>query len=103
MELKLEFFRLEVFFANVQKTDGFLYFSHLTKAVSDFESALKIRPNHKNANKYLIETMVAQARLHLDEGRIMEAREVFVAVLAKDPDHKEAKEDLCKAMIASAR
>ena len=71
--------------------------------MTDFESAIKIRPSHKNANKYLVETQMAKARMHVEEGKTMEAREIYVAILAKEPDHKEAKSDLCKAMIVSAR
>lgn len=32
------------------------------KAIEDFESALKLNPNHQNARKYMGETLVALGR-----------------------------------------
>ena len=73
------------------------------QAIGDFDAALKIRPAHKNANKYMIETQVAQARIFVEEGKTTDAREILVNVIARDPEHKEAKSELCRAMIISAR
>ena len=73
------------------------------QAIGDFETALKIRPTHKNANKYMVETQVAQAKVCIEQRKVTEAREILVAALGRDPEHKEAKSELCRAMIVSAR
>ena len=51
---------------------GALYANNggLDKAVEDFETALKINKQHKNAKKYMCETLIAVARNHEDDDKV---------------------------------
>ena len=71
---------------------GALYANNggLDKAVEDFEAALTINRNHKNARKYLCETLIAVARNHEDENKVDSAIETYQRILTVVPDHKEA-------------
>ena len=71
---------------------GALYANNggLDKAVEDFEKALTINRNHKNARKYLCETLIAVARNHEDENKVDSAIETYQRILTVVPDHKEA-------------
>ena len=42
----------------------------LEKAVGDFETALRINPTHRNAKKYMCETLIAVARNFEDEEKV---------------------------------
>ena len=100
MALKLDPENVEALVAR-----GALYANNgsLDKAIVDFESALALKPTHKNATKYWCETQMATASRYMDDDKIAEAREVYVNILGREPSHKEAKVDLCKAMIAQGR
>ena len=71
---------------------GALYANNgaLGKAVEDFDKALVINRNHKNARKYLCETLIAVARNHEDENKVDSAIETYQKILTIVPDHKEA-------------
>ncbi|XP_045776538.1 tetratricopeptide repeat protein 14 isoform X1 [Maniola jurtina] len=64
------------------------------KAIEDFETSLKLNPNHANARKYLGETLVALGRSYEDENKITEAQKAYEDCLAIIPFHEEAKNSL---------
>lgn len=47
--------------------------NNLEKAIEDFDSALSINSDHKNARKYMCETLVAVARNHEDSNKVRRA------------------------------
>merc|ERR1711915_393866 len=75
---------------------GALYANNggLDKAVEDFEKALTINRNHKNARKYLCETLIAVARNHEDENKVDSAIETYQRILTIVPYHKEALDSI---------
>jgi len=75
---------------------GALYANNggLDKAVEDFESALKINKYHKNAKKYMCETLIAVARNHEDDNKVEEAIGTYQKILVLVPDHKEALDSI---------
>jgi len=75
---------------------GALYANNggLDKAVEDFEKALTINRNHKNARKYLCETLIAVARNHEDENKVDAAIETYQRIITIVPDHKEALDSI---------
>lgn len=75
---------------------GALYANNgnLDKAVSDFELALKLNPDHKNARKYLCETLIAVARAHEDGSKLVKAEEVYKQILEVVPGYPDAIEGL---------
>nr|CAG4646245.1 EOG090X05S8 [Macrothrix elegans] len=64
------------------------------KAVTDFEAALKERPNHTNATNYLSETLVAYAKQFEDEKNIDAAMLNYQKCLNLNPNHVEARASL---------
>ncbi|XP_023947463.1 tetratricopeptide repeat protein 14 isoform X2 [Bicyclus anynana] len=64
------------------------------KAIEDFETSLKLNPNHANARKYLGETLVALGRSYEDENKIAEAQKAYEDCLAIIPFHEEAQNSL---------
>lgn len=64
------------------------------KAIEDFETSLKLNPNHANARKYLGETLVALGRSYEDENKINEAQKAYEDCLAIIPFHDEAQNSL---------
>ena len=75
---------------------GALYANNgsLDKAVEDFEEALRYNPTHRNATRYLGETLVAVARRFEDLKQEEEAVKTYVKILHLVPDHREATEGL---------
>ena len=75
---------------------GALYANNgsLEKAILDFEDALKFNPTHRNATKYLSETLVALARQFEEEKNVEEASRAYIKILQRVPDHGEALERL---------
>lgn len=73
---------------------GALYANNgsLEKAIIDFEAGLAIKSEHKNARKYICETLVALGRNHEDAKKYNLALETFEKVLKYDSNHYEAKE-----------
>lgn len=47
---------------NIHKFTRYANNSAFPKAIDDFETALKVDPDHANAKKYLAETLVAFGR-----------------------------------------
>lgn len=64
------------------------------KAIEDFETALKLNPNHANARKYMGETLVALGRSYEDESKFEEARKAYQSCLSIIPFHEEAQNSL---------
>ena len=75
---------------------GALYANNgsLDKAVEDFEEALRYNPTHRNATRYLGETLVAVARRYEDLKHEEEAAQTYIKILNLVPDHREATEGL---------
>jgi len=75
---------------------GALYANNggLDKAVEDFETALKINKQHKNAKKYMCETLIAVARNHEDDNKVDAAIVTYQKILLLVPDHKEALDSI---------
>ncbi|XP_062576579.1 tetratricopeptide repeat protein 14-like [Saccostrea cucullata] len=65
-----------------------------TKAMEDFEEALKINPNHQNAKKYMYETLLAVARMKEDIDNFEEAEMYIKRALDIEPQSVEAREAL---------
>ncbi|XP_017777148.1 PREDICTED: tetratricopeptide repeat protein 14 isoform X2 [Nicrophorus vespilloides] len=64
------------------------------KAIEDFETALKLNPNHANARKYMGETLVALGRSYEEENKFEEAKGAYQSCLAIIPFHEEAQNSL---------
>ncbi|KAF4531001.1 hypothetical protein B566_EDAN009745 [Ephemera danica] len=64
------------------------------KAIEDFESALKLNPNHQNARKYMGETLVALGRSYEDENNMEEALKSYEKCLTLVPYHEEAQSSI---------
>nr|CAG4640008.1 EOG090X05S8 [Daphnia pulex] len=64
------------------------------KAITDFEAALKERPNHANATNYLSETLVAYAKQYEDEKNVDMAIQLYQKCLGVNPSHPEARASL---------
>lgn len=64
------------------------------KAVEDFETALKLNPNHANARKYMGETLVALGRSYEEENNIEAAKKAYKDCLDIIPQHEEALNSL---------
>ncbi|KAJ8917053.1 hypothetical protein NQ315_012972 [Exocentrus adspersus] len=64
------------------------------KAIEDFETALKLNPNHANARKYMGETLVALGRSYEEDNKIEEARKAYQSCLSIIPYHEEAQNSL---------
>ncbi|XP_074041206.1 uncharacterized protein isoform X2 [Leptinotarsa decemlineata] len=64
------------------------------KAIEDFETALKLNPNHANARKYMGETLVALGRNYEEENKVEEARKAYQSCLSIIPYHEEAQNSL---------
>lgn len=61
-----------------------------TKAIVDFEAALKLNGSHANAKKYLCETLLALGRNYEEENKFEDARKVYFDCLKINPHHQEA-------------
>ncbi|XP_075213498.1 uncharacterized protein LOC142319753 isoform X2 [Lycorma delicatula] len=64
------------------------------KAIEDFESALKLNPNHQNARRYLGETLVAYGRSFEDLNKMDEALKAYERCLTIVPYHEEAQNSI---------
>ncbi|KAJ8683624.1 hypothetical protein QAD02_019416 [Eretmocerus hayati] len=64
------------------------------KAIDDFETALKLNPNHANARKYMAETLVALGRSFEDEKKYEDALKAYENCLTIAPYHEEAKNSI---------
>lgn len=74
----------------------------LEKAVLDFEKALEIDREHRNARKYLCETLVALARgLQVQEDRKEEALSTYKRVLELAPRFQDALDGINSLQVMS--
>ncbi|KAK6167220.1 hypothetical protein SNE40_021308 [Patella caerulea] len=65
-----------------------------SRAIEDFDEALKDNPQHTNAMMYLIETLLAQGKVQSDKKDWDSAEETYERVLKLRPNHPEAVDAL---------
>ncbi|KAE8603839.1 hypothetical protein XENTR_v10014479 [Xenopus tropicalis] len=68
----------------------------LNKAINDFEIALENCPNHRNARKYLCQTLVERGGQLEEEDKLLNAESYYSKVLTLDETFTEAEEALSK-------
>ncbi|XP_063772395.1 tetratricopeptide repeat protein 14 isoform X2 [Pseudophryne corroboree] len=68
----------------------------LNKAINDFEVALENCPTHKNAKKYLCQTLVERGGQLEEEDKLLNAESYYTKALAIDKLFSEAEEALNK-------
>ncbi|XP_077983119.1 uncharacterized protein LOC144437959 [Glandiceps talaboti] len=66
----------------------------LDKAIGDFEDALKINSIHRNARKYLCQTLIVKAKYYEDQSDANKAISLYEKVLTLNPSMQEAEESL---------
>lgn len=68
----------------------------IMKAISDFELALESCPEHRNAKKYLCQTLVERGKLLEEQEKLVTAEGLYRRALALDDSNPEAQEALHK-------
>lgn len=68
----------------------------LNKAISDFEIALENCPTHRNARKYLCQTLVERGEQLEEEDKLVNAESYYKKALSLDETFQEAEEALTK-------
>nr|XP_005286028.2 tetratricopeptide repeat protein 14 [Chrysemys picta bellii] len=68
----------------------------LNKAIDDFEVALKNCPTHRNARKYLCQTLVERGGQLEEEDNLLNAQNYYKRALILDETFKEAEDALLK-------
>lgn len=68
----------------------------LNKAIGDFEIALENCPTHRNARKYLCQTLVERGRQLEEEDKLVNAESYYKKALSLDETFQEAEEALTK-------
>ncbi|XP_061861731.1 tetratricopeptide repeat protein 14 isoform X1 [Colius striatus] len=68
----------------------------LNKAISDFEIALENCPTHRNARKYLCQTLVERGGQLEEEDKLLNAESYYKKALSLDETFEEAEEALTK-------
>ncbi|XP_068548523.1 tetratricopeptide repeat protein 14 [Anas acuta] len=68
----------------------------LNKAISDFEIALENCPTHRNARKYLCQTLVERGGQLEEEDKLLNAESYYKKALSVDETFQEAEEALTK-------
>ncbi|KAG7327431.1 hypothetical protein KOW79_009037 [Hemibagrus wyckioides] len=71
----------------------------LMKAISDFELALESCPTHRNAKKYLCQTLVERGGQLEEEEKLITAEGLYKKAIALDDTFHEAKEALRKLQL----
>ncbi|XP_017333902.1 tetratricopeptide repeat protein 14 isoform X2 [Ictalurus punctatus] len=71
----------------------------LVKAISDFELALESCPTHRNAKKYLCQTLVERGGQLEEEEKLITAEGLYKKAIALDDTFHEAKEALRKLQM----
>ncbi|MCJ8737587.1 hypothetical protein PDJAM_G00025770 [Pangasius djambal] len=71
----------------------------LMKAISDFELALESCPTHRNAKKYLCQTLVERGGQLEEEEKLITAEGLYKKAIALDDTFHEAKEALRKLQM----
>ncbi|XP_071798123.1 uncharacterized protein [Asterias amurensis] len=74
---------------------------HLSKALGDFSKALKVNPNHRNANKYMCETLLERGKQLEEAGTMEKAADCYKAAIEIKPGFLEAQ--LCLSNIKKMR
>ncbi|XP_037830181.1 tetratricopeptide repeat protein 14 isoform X2 [Kryptolebias marmoratus] len=64
----------------------------IMKAITDFELALENCPDHRNAKKYLCQTLVERGKQLEDQEKLVTAEGLYRRALALDDSNPEAKE-----------
>ncbi|XP_013882877.1 fragile X mental retardation syndrome-related protein 1 isoform X4 [Austrofundulus limnaeus] len=64
----------------------------IMKAISDFELALENCPDHRNAKKYLCQTLVEQGKQLEEQEKLVTAEGLYRRALSLDDSNPEAKE-----------
>ncbi|XP_049587982.1 tetratricopeptide repeat protein 14 isoform X1 [Syngnathus scovelli] len=70
----------------------------IMKAISDFELALETCPDHRNAKKYLCQTLVERGKQLEEQEKLVTAEGVYRRALSLDDANTEAQEALKKIM-----
>ncbi|VDH99328.1 Hypothetical predicted protein, partial [Mytilus galloprovincialis] len=75
---------------------GALYANNesFTRAIDDFEAALKINSVHANARKYLHDTLLAYGKSNEDIEKYQEAEELYTKAMSLDQASVDAREAL---------
>ncbi|NXJ65974.1 TTC14 protein, partial [Rostratula benghalensis] len=68
----------------------------LNKAIGDFEVALENCPSHRNARKYLCQTLVERGGQLEEEDKLLNAENYYKKALSLDESFQEAEEALVK-------
>ncbi|KAG7242290.1 hypothetical protein INR49_023965 [Caranx melampygus] len=68
----------------------------ILKAITDFEVALESCPDHRNAKKYLCQTLVERGRQLEEQEKLVTAEGMYRRALALDDSNSEAQEALRK-------
>ncbi|XP_018612417.2 tetratricopeptide repeat protein 14 isoform X2 [Scleropages formosus] len=71
----------------------------LVKAMDDFELALKSCPSHRNAKKYLCQTLVERGGRLEEEEKLVTAESLYRKALALDENFKEAEDALQRLQV----
>ncbi|KAL4630751.1 tetratricopeptide repeat protein 14 isoform X2 [Arapaima gigas] len=71
----------------------------LVKAMDDFELALKSCPSHRNAKKYLCQTLVERGGQLEEEEKLVTAESLYRKALALDDTFKEAEDALQRLQV----
>ncbi|XP_056615530.1 tetratricopeptide repeat protein 14 [Triplophysa dalaica] len=71
----------------------------LVKAIDDFEVALENSPTHRNAKKYLCQTLVERGRQLEEEEKLVTAEGLYKRAISLDDTFQEASEALEKLQI----
>uniref|UniRef100_A0A3P9K775 Tetratricopeptide repeat domain 14 n=1 Tax=Oryzias latipes TaxID=8090 RepID=A0A3P9K775_ORYLA len=89
---------LEIDTSNVEAlvARGALYANKgsILKAISDFELALENCPDHRNARKYLCQTLVERGKQLEEQEKLVTAEGIYRRALSLDDSNPEAKEAL---------
>nr|XP_061791177.1 tetratricopeptide repeat protein 14-like [Nerophis lumbriciformis] len=68
----------------------------IVKAISDFELALETCPDHRNAKKYLCQTLVEKGKQLEEQEKLVTAEGVYKRAISLDDTNPEAQEALKK-------
>uniref|UniRef100_A0A8C2MWS1 Tetratricopeptide repeat domain 14 n=1 Tax=Cricetulus griseus TaxID=10029 RepID=A0A8C2MWS1_CRIGR len=94
--LKCEFGILRNIFKNEKCLSRYATKGSLNKAIEDFELALENCPTHRNARKYLCQTLVERGGQLEEEEKFLNAESYYKKALALDETFKDAEDALQK-------
>ncbi|XP_041483281.1 zinc finger CCCH domain-containing protein 13-like isoform X1 [Lytechinus variegatus] len=64
--------------------------NNLSKAIKDFAEALRIKPSHKNANRYMCQTLYEKGKQCEDNDEKDKAKDCYQSAVDLNPDFKDA-------------